>query len=125
MTNELQTLNQRIAERIGKDLVDLIPEDQWQAIVDNEVKKFRLDVAPKIIQDLVADEFRKESVKRIEELTQTTEWNEITGRYTNEKLKEFISEGGGDVFAGVLAPAMTMLLNDLNHRLSQGMANGY
>ena len=34
MTNELKTINEKIAEKVGENLVDLIPKDQWQAIID-------------------------------------------------------------------------------------------
>ncbi len=120
MGNELQTLNERIAERIGKDLVELIPQDQWQAMVDAEVLKFRRDIAPKIIQEMLSEAYREQAKTAIQELCVTDEWSAITQTMTSSKLKEFIAESGGQIFAGVLTPAMGMVLQDLNSRLNNG-----
>ena len=120
MSQELQTLNQRIAERIGKDLVELIPEDQWQALVDKEVEKFQRETAPEIIKELLTEKFKEHAVDRVSELSNTVEWSDITSTYTNEKLRQFIAQSGGEIFAGVLTPAMQMVISDLNQRLNSG-----
>ncbi len=117
MGNELQTLNERIAERIGKDLVELIPADQWQALVDGEVRKFRNDTAPKLIKQLLIDAYTEQAKSSIGELCNTDEWNSITGEMTSSKLKELIAESGGAIFGAVLTPAMGMVLQDLRNRL--------
>lgn len=120
MNNRLETLNERIADRIGRDLVELIPEDEWQQLVNKEIRKFKLDIAPKIIQEMLKETYKNEAKAAIQELTLTDEWSEITGNMTSSKLKEFISEGGGMIFAGVLSPAMSMVLQDLNNKLNSG-----
>ena len=120
MSNELQTLNQRIAERIGKDLVDLIPTDDWQRLVDTEVRKFRQAVAPQIIQELMREEYIKKAAATIDKLTSTTEWNAVTQEQVNTELEQFLGAAGGVIFAGVMSPAMSMVLNNLKNQV-----NGY
>lgn len=117
MNKELQSLNERIAERIGRDLVELIPADQWQAMVDNEVLKFKRDTAPKIIQKLLEEDFILKAKVRIDELTQGNTYDEMSNDYINEKLTEFIGKSSGVMFAYMLTPTMQTLLQDLRSRL--------
>ena len=55
MSTELQSLNERIAERVGENLVDLIPEDQWQKIIDTEMQKFMSVTLPKMIDEMLRE----------------------------------------------------------------------
>lgn len=120
MGNKMQSLNERIAERVGENLVDLIPDDQWQALVDEEVRKFRTVKAPQIIQEVLTETYKTQAKAEILKLIDTDEWSEITGNMTSSKLKAFITECGGQIFAGVLTPAMGMVLQDLHSRLNNG-----
>ena len=120
MTKELQTLNQRIAERIGKDLVDLIPPDDWQRLVDTEIRKFQQDVAPQIIQELMREAYIAKAKVTIDKLTNTSEWSAVTQQQVNTELEQFIGAAGGVIFAGVMSPAMSMVLHNLKNQV-----NGY
>jgi hypothetical protein len=117
MSNELQTLNEKIAERIGKDLVDLIPKDQWQSMVDNEISKFRRDTAPGLIRDLIKDDFLARARIELDKLTSASEWNDEAKAYINEELIKYISSSSGSIFAGMLAPSTQMVLENLRHNL--------
>ena len=117
MNKELQTLNERIAERIGKELVELIPADQWQTMVDNEVAKFKRETAPQIIRNLLNEAYMDKAKGTIDKLTSTTEWNNQTQTQINADLEKFIGESAGVIFAGMLSPSMQMVLQDLRGRL--------
>jgi uncharacterized membrane protein YheB (UPF0754 family) len=117
MANELQTLNERIAERIGNDLVDLIPPDQWQQMVDNEVEKFKQDKLPKLIEQLLTDIYKIKIKNSLEELTNCNVWDVSTQSYINNELKAFIGDSAGVIVAGMLSPSMQIVLQDLRSRL--------
>lgn len=117
MANEMQSLNERIAERIGKDLVELIPADQWQQMVDTEVAKFMCDTGPKIIQELLKDAYMDKAKATLDKLTMQTRWNNSTQTQINEDLEKFIGDSAGTIFAGMLTPSMQMVLQDLRSRL--------
>lgn len=117
MGNELQTLNERIAERIGKDLVELIPKDQWQSLVDAEVAKFKRDTAPRIIQDLMREAYMNKAKASVDNLTTSTDWDAATQQQINGDLEQFIGKSAGVIFAGMLSPSMQMVLQDLRGRL--------
>jgi hypothetical protein len=117
MGTELQTLNERIAERIGKDLVELIPQDQWQALVDTEVAKFKRETAPNIIRELMQEAYMNKAKATIDKLTTSTGWDSVTQEQINEELEQFIGKSAGAIFAGMLSPSMQMVLQDLRGRL--------
>jgi len=120
MDKSLQTLNERIAERIGKDLVDLIPEDQWKIMVDAEITKFKRDVLPKMIQELLSEIYLDKAKVTVDKLTEQTGWNHETQMDINENLTEFIGVSSGVIVAQMLSPAMQMVLSDLRSRLGYG-----
>lgn len=117
MANELQTLNQRIAERIGKELVDRIPDDQWQALVDAEISKFKRDTPPKIIQELMRDAYLTKAKVTIDKLTSSSGWDSMAQQQINDELEKFIGKSAGVIFAAMLSPSMTMILQDLRNRI--------
>jgi len=117
MSNELSTLNERIAERIGKDLVDLIPPEQWQALVDKEIHTFINVTAPKIIQEELKEAYKVRVTTIVDQFTGTDTYDEMTQEYINGKLKEFLGAAGGVMFAATLQPTMQMVLQDLRNRL--------
>ena len=117
MSTELRTLNEKIAEKVGENLVDLIPQDQWQAIVDKEVQSFKNQTAPKIIQDLLKEAYVERAKGTISNLVDSTEWNEITGEYTNKALEQFIGQSAGAIVGAMLTPTMQQVLQDLRYKL--------
>lgn len=124
MSQELQSLNERIAERVGKELVDLIPEDQWQEIVNNEIANFKRETLPKMLKAALADAFKESVQAEVQKLATGNEYNQITGTYTNSALKQFIGDSGGEIFAAVLSPAMTQVMQQLLSQL-HGQGNPY
>lgn len=118
MGTELQTLNERIAERIGKELVDLIPKEQWQSMVDKEINTFKNVTAPKIMQDLIKERFLETAKLRVDELCVSDGWDNISNEVINTELEKFIGKSAGTIFAVMLAPSMQMVLQDLRSRLS-------
>lgn len=114
----LSTLNERIAEKIGKELIDLIPPEQWQQMVDIEISKFKRDIAPTIIQNEIQNIYKAQLSLKLTELTTSGEWNEITQEFDTNRLKTFIGECGGEIFGAVLAPAMSQVFQNLRNQLS-------
>lgn len=117
MSQELQTLNERIAERIGKDLVELIPQDQWQEMVDNEVAKFRRQIAPGIIQELIKEQFLHKAKVEIDKLTSTNKWDAEAQECINEDLEKYIGKSAGVILSAMLAPSTQMALQELRRQL--------
>jgi len=115
--SQIQSLNQKIAERIGKDLVDLIPTDQWQKIVDHEVLKFKKETAPSIINELLREAYMVKAKETVDKLRLSTEWDEVAQEQINSELERFIGRASGTILAGMLSPAMQMVLQDLRGRL--------
>jgi len=117
MENELQSLNERIAERVGKELVDLIPPEQWQSIVDGEVQKFKTNVLPVIVQDLLKELYMDKIKGVVNNLSMQTGWDSELNQAIYENLEKFIATSSGIIVAGMLSPATQTLLQDLRNRL--------
>jgi len=117
MSSELQTLNERIAERVGSELVDLMPEGEWHKIVDAQLHKFKNEVAPKIVMELITEEYKNVAKSFIDDITSSRQWKEESQAYVSEELQKFIGASSGVIISGMLSPVMTEVLTDLRHRL--------
>ena len=117
MNTELQSLNTRIAERVGESLVDLLPENVWQEIIDKEIKKFEEVVLPAIIQDILKETCMTKVKTTIDNLLYESSFDSITQTYINNKLKEFIGDSSGVILAGMLTPSMQAVLSNLRNQL--------
>ena len=53
----------------------------------------------------------------ISDLTCSTEWDEIAGKYTNKALEQFIGQSAGAIVGAMLTPAMQHVLQDLRNKL--------
>ena len=120
MSKELQTLDERIAEKVGKDLVDLIPKDQWQALVSSQINKFMQETAPEVIQKILNEKMMEDVRAILDGHALETEWNAMTGETTILIIKEMIMKTTPEIMSAMLAPAMSGLLNDLRNRLGSG-----
>lgn len=116
MSKELQTLNERIADRVGKDLVDLIPPEQWQVLVDSQIRKFMTETAPMVIEEELTRRARKAISGRLNEIERSTEWDSSMNTYTNIAVNEMLKQSAPVVFAAMLEPAMSGFLSDLRRR---------
>jgi hypothetical protein len=119
MTKELQTLNERIADRIGKDLVELIPKQQWKDMVDAEIHKFVTVVAPKIIQEQLTEAYKLKVKAIVDSYVINDDFDQLSNIYVNTKLKELIAASGGEIFAGILNPAMQQVMLNLRSQLGR------
>ena len=120
MTNELQTLEQRIADKVGHELVGLLPPEQWQAIIDAQVHKFRTEVAPKIIQEEITQHLRERIRNHLqnEYLSGDSKYNQEVGIWINDQVIKLMIEAGSEAIGHALAPigqeVMQQLINSLN-----------
>lgn len=114
---QLQTLNERIAEKVGENLIDLIPADQWQEIVDQQVVIFKRDTAPKIIKKELDKAYREKIVGAVIKLTSQDGWDYQTNLAIHSELEKFIGQSAGVIVGAMLTPSMATVLNDLRTQL--------
>lgn len=119
MNKELKTLNERIAEKVGESLVDLIPPEKWQALVDSEIRVFMRDKAPSVIQEELTKMLRKKVSTVLNQVEMQSKWDSLAGEQLNETIKQMLEQSAPVVFSAMLQPVMTGFLGDLRSRLLQ------
>lgn len=115
--NELQTLNQRIAEKVGKELIDLIPPDQWQKIVDDQIFIFKRDIAPKVIQE----ELKKLLEGKVKEVLSAPEfnyeYNQFGQRLAGEAVDVLIKRSAPELVSALFGGAIQHAVDQLKYGL--------
>lgn len=117
MTKELQTLNERIAERVGKELIDLMPEGEWQKLVDQQLSHFKTTKAPQIINEMIAERMREQVRLELDKYAISDEWNQVINTGVNKAMVELIADNGAQILAGMLSPVMQQVAQDFRNRM--------
>lgn len=112
----MSTISERIAERVGEELVSLLPQDVWQSLIAQEVEKFKTVTAPKLIEEELTKKYRELVVQEVDTIC-TPEWSDEVQAFVHANLIKLIEESGGAMLAGILSPSMQMVLSDLRNRL--------
>lgn len=118
MGKELQTLNERIAEKVGENLVDLIPADQWEKLVSDQIDFFMTNKAPGIIQKLLTEELYKTVAGVLSSSEYITTWGNYGEELAADGVKAIIEKSAPTIFAAMFAPVADGLIRDLVQRLN-------
>lgn len=119
MKNQLQTINQKIAEKIGHELLDLIPAEEFQNMVDHEIHKFKEEDMPKIIREMITVQYKEHIKGKIIEFTCSGEYNAMTGEMVNQQLSEFLGKNMSTIFQNLFYNASNDALSRLNSSLQR------
>lgn len=114
---DLQTLEQRIADKVGKELIDLIPEHEWQKLVSNQIDYFKTTKAPKILQELFEQEFKKYTTNLLSRLLGTQTWDNLLQEYTYPEIEKYLIASGQTLFTSMMSPVLAMALQDFRNRI--------
>lgn len=111
----MTTLNERIAERVGQELVDLIPQEEWQTLIAAQVTHFTNVEAPKIVQKMLEEKFKESVSKHLDVYCSGGEWDNLTKQTTNAALIELMKSNAADLLAGILSPTMQNIVHEFRN----------
>ena len=117
MGTVLQTLNERIAERVGKELIDLMPADEWKQIINKTVTQYKTEVIPKIILEILTENLKIDIARKLHGAYYTDQWNATVNKMTNEAVKDMLIKSVPEIFAAMLEPVTSGLMQDLRNRM--------
>jgi len=115
-----------VRDRIKATFVGLIPDEQWDAMIQAEVKGFfknsdkwnndRPSEFQKLTQEVIR-EFAKERVKEILKTFQTEIWNSnIQAHEPTEVFKKIITENASSIFAQVFTDMTVGVIQNMKNR---------
>lgn len=135
MENEVQkfdpaTLMQGVKDRIKSEFVSLIPDNQWQQMIEKEAKVFFEAKETGYSSNrtyasdfgiLVRDELRKEAQKRLLEYLSSPEFNTMYGEHgqpiASQKVKELIVDNSGLILQNMFGGMFSMMLSEFSSQL--------
>jgi len=117
---KLISLEERIAERVGKELVDLIPEEQWRDLIKTQIDVFMRNKAPGIVQEMLRVKFM-ESVKVIlDSADYADEWDSVSqANVVGPAIQDLFKQAAPDILLGMINPVIQQLVYDFRNRVSQ------
>ena len=116
---QLQTLEDKIAEKVGYELLDLIGQEKWTALIKSVTDEFMTNKAPRIIQDMLIKELQKQVIDKLK-LDTASDWS---ANAVNPIAKEFMISVMKEAGATILA---NMFQNQVQQAIfSMNQNNGY
>jgi hypothetical protein len=115
---------EKLRDRMKQSMVDLIPDDQWEALLRQEVASFFEDReereyggqtkrAPSAFKRALLQVLEEESKKRLREMLATPEWSsywEGTKLAAGEQVKDLIRKHGAEIMTKWIESAVQQVV---------------
>lgn len=116
------SLEERIAERVGKELVSLIPEEQWKELINSQIDHFMHTKAPAIVQEQVRAAF----LIRVKEILESPEFSDqwdfdLQQQVVGPAVKELFVKAAPEVFMGMIQPILQNALYNFKSQVNSGI----
>jgi hypothetical protein len=115
--NEIQTLKERIAEKVGKELFELMPEEQWNSMVESQINHFMTELAPKIIRSELELKLKEDIKGKILALSLNDEWNTIAGKGFNNELSQILVSSAPQIIANIMHNSAQDVLSNMHQSI--------
>lgn len=117
MNDKIQTLNDRIAERVGKELYELIPQDEWKAIIERESRTFTEVTMPKVVRDMLHDKLKEDLKIHLSSGDFIETWNDQSQQMCSDAVKEMMVQSAPVLFAEIFSAPMQNVINNMRNQL--------
>ena len=121
---ETEAIKTLLESRIDDSLISIIPEDMWNEMVDKRMDHFLDVTAPEILDGILKEKFVQDIRLMLVSGEWTDTWNSRTGEAGNAMIHKMLVESAPQVFAAMLEPMMTTMLQNFRNSLSTS-GNGY
>ena len=111
------SLEERVAEKVGSELVDLIPKEQWNELIASQVEHFTKNIAPKIIEAELEKRFTEAIRFELSSPEYAETWNQVSQTYTSEAVKKIVIESAPEIFAAMLEPVTSGFIQNLRNQM--------
>ena len=101
MSKELMSLEERIADKVGNELIDLIPEEQWKTLVATQVNHFKQYKLPEIVERILIDELKLKVKEQLNSPDFAIAGDKYGHTIASEMVKKMIEEGAGPMMANI------------------------
>jgi len=117
MANELVTFEQKVKEKLKETISDLIPEDRYQAIVEQTILEFQRADLPRLVREELINYYKPIIQAEFAKPEWQAKYNGSTQLYTSDKVKEMIIETAPLILANMFATPMNNLIQQLNTQI--------
>ena len=121
---------QGVKDKIRATFVELIPDEQWNAMVQTEIEEFitpgttsnnyQQSKQPSSLARIVQDELEKDLRVRLKELLAGPEWQEqwTNGKQTaNDKIRQLLIDNSPEIMSKLLSSAIQQAVTQAHYQL--------
>ena len=114
--SELVKFEDRVKEKLKGIVADLIPEDRWDALIQQTVQDFEKNDLPKLVKEELSKKYKEVINAEFNKPEWQAQWNGA-GPEASEALKKLIVESAGMVLASMIGGAMENVLSQFRYAL--------
>lgn len=121
----------KLRDRMRQTMVDLIPDDQWNAMISSEIKLFFEDVsqtswntgrsmpAPSPLRSAIRSVLEEDAKKRVQEMINGPEWTshwDSNGKESaGQKVVDVVKQYGAEIMGKWIEGAVQQVINNLRY----------
>jgi hypothetical protein len=125
MSTEVQTFEQRVRDKLKKDIADLIPEEQLTQLVHQATVDFIKTDLPKMINHELAVMAKAKILEELDKPEWKTAWRVESQTQISQQVEKLIKENAHTIMATMIAGVASGMVNDMRNRLYQHGINTF
>lgn len=111
------TIEQNVKERMKLLIGELIPDEQWDKLIQDNVREFKTVDLPKLVKAELTEHYKR----LISEEFQKPEWREQWGtngqRLASDAVREILKASAGDILAAMMGFAAQQVVQDIQYKV--------
>jgi hypothetical protein len=116
--NDLVRFEDRVKERLRDIVADLIPEDRFDQITSDAVRKFEREDIPKLVNAELTEKYRALIRAEFEKPEWQSRWNGVE-QQASEMVQKLLVEAAPLVLASMLGGTMQNVLLNFQSQIQQ------
>ena len=113
MNKTIMTLEEKVSEKVGAELIDLIGEDKWKELIKSCVDNFTTNKAPKIIEEMLVSNLKERVILTIQNELQP-KYDSMVGGLANDFLVDVMKKSGPQMLSNMFQFEIQNAINNLN-----------
>ncbi len=111
----LSDIKQRVTDTIKARFAELIPDDEWAALIDQQVKLFLEQDLPDIVKDELRQEFKHMAKAKLAKLEWQEQWTN-DGTIASEAVTRLVQENADTIFASFVSNMVQACVNQMRQQ---------
>lgn len=116
----LQTLQERVTERIRASFVDLIPQEMWDQMVKTQIDAYMQTELPKLVKAELEAHLRAIVKAELQKPEWAEQWNGGAKSVAGDMVRAIVKENADQIVSAFFGSMVQTVVQDVRYGLQNG-----